>query len=96
MDYKDQEFDGITVDLDGNTFKDCTFKNVLFRYAGGDLEMENVGIDRFRFQFGGDLARGLFALYQLFGTEGLLQIIRGFTEPAEGGEIEIKLPDRPN
>ena len=46
--------------------------------------MKNCDIDRFSFRFGGALATGLFALYQLFGTEGLLQIIRGFTEPSEG------------
>ena len=93
MDYKDELFEGVTVDLDGNSYTDCTFKDVLFRYSGGDLEMSNVGIDRFRFQFGGDLARGLFALHQLFGKEGMLQIIRGFTEPAQGGEIELKMPE---
>ena len=43
--------------------------------------------------FGGQLANGLYALYQLFGTEGMLQILRGFTEPGEGGEIELQLPN---
>ena len=69
----------------------CVFRNVIFHYSGGDLVMKNCDIDRFSFRFGGALATGLFALYQLFGTEGLLQIIRGFTEPSKG-EIELKPP----
>ena len=86
MDYKNENFEGVTVDLDGNSFKDCTFRDVTFKYAGGDLTIENCGMDRFRFQFDGALANGLFALYQLFGTEALIQIIRGFTDPADSQE----------
>lgn len=92
MDYVDQTFEGVTVELDGNSFKNCTFRDVTFQYSGGDLAMENCGMDRFRFQFGGALSNGLFALYQLFGTEALLQIIRGFTEPTSG-QVELALPD---
>jgi hypothetical protein len=52
--------------------------------------MKDCQMDRFSFKFGGALANGLYALYQLFGTDGMLQIIRGFTDPA-GGEIELNL-----
>ena len=92
MDFVDQNFEGTTVELDGHSFENCTFHNVVFHYGGGDLTMTNCSMDRFSFQFHGALANGLFALYQLFGTEGLLQIIRGFTEPTSG-EIELQLPD---
>jgi hypothetical protein len=88
MDIADQAFEGEVVALDGNTYRNCRFRDVTFRYGGGDLVMENCDLDRFRWQFEGDLANGLFALHQLFGTEGLLKIIRGFTEPVEG-EIEL-------
>ena len=91
MDHKDQTFDGVTVELDGNSYEKCVFRNVVFQYSGGDLTMKDCDIDRFSFQFGGALATGLFALYQLFGTEALLQIIRGFTEPTKG-DIELKQP----
>jgi hypothetical protein len=91
VDYVDQSFEGVTVELDGNSFENCTFRDVVFQYSGGDLVMKNCNMDRFSFQFGGPLANGLYALYQLFGTEGLLQIIRGFTEPARG-EVELQLP----
>ncbi len=93
MDYVDQTFEGVTVDLDGNSFKNCTFRDVTFQYSGGDLKMDNCGMDRFRFQFGGALANGLFAIYQLFGTEALLQIIRGFTEPSES-QVDLVLPGK--
>ena len=93
MDYVDQTFEGVTVELDGNSYKNCTFRDVTFDFSGGDLTMDNCGMDRFRFQFGGALANGLFALYQLFGTEALLQIIRGFTEPTSS-EVDLVLPDK--
>ena len=93
MDYVDQTFEGETVVLDGKSYKNCTFRDVTFVYSGGDLVIENCGMDRFRFQFGGALSTGLYALYQLFGTEGLLQLIRGFTEPTEG-EVELALPTK--
>ena len=92
MDYKDQVFDSVEVVLDGNSYEHCTFTNVIFRFGGGDLVMKNCGMDRFRFQFDGALSNGLYALYQLFGTEGMLQIIRGFLEPSESGEVELNLP----
>jgi len=93
VDYVNQNFENETVELDGNSYKDCTFRDVTFQFSGGDLTMENCGMDRFRFQFGGPLANGLFALYQLFGTEALLQIIRGFTEPTSE-QVDLVLPDR--
>jgi hypothetical protein len=65
---------------------------VVFKFGGGDLVMKNCGMDRFSFRFDGALANGLYALYQLFGTEALLQIIRGFVEPTDSGEIELNLP----
>jgi hypothetical protein len=91
VDYKDQTFEDTTVELDGNSFENCSFNRVVLHYSGGELVMKNCNFDRFSFQFGGALANGLFALYQLFGTDGMLQIIRGFTEPTEG-EIELTLP----
>ena len=91
MDYVNQTFERGTVELDGNSFEKCTFVDVVFQYSGGDLTMKDCGMDRFSFQFGGDLANGLYALYQLFGTEALLQIIRGFTEPTEA-QTELALP----
>ena len=92
MDYKDQTFEDTTVELDGNSFENCIFNEVVLHYAGGELSMKNCHFDRFSFAFGGALANGLFALYQLFGTEGMLQIVGGFLEPTKG-EIELKLPD---
>lgn len=93
MDYKNETFEGVTVELDGNSYEGCTFDDVLFVFGGGDLNIKDCGIGSFRFQFTGQLANGLYALYQLFGTEGMLQIIRGFTDPETAGkEIELNLP----
>ena len=91
MDFVDKRFEDETVELDGNSFENCTFVDVVFQYSGGDLTIKNCGFNRFSFQFGGDLANGLYALYQLFGTDALLQIIRGFTEPSSS-QVELTLP----
>jgi hypothetical protein len=87
----DQTFESVTIQLDGNSFENCTFRDVIFQYSGGDLKMKNCSMDRFRFEFGGELSNGLFALYQLFGLEGLIQIIRGFADPTPD-QVELVLP----
>lgn len=92
MDYKNETFEGVEVELDGNTYERCRFNDVLFRFSGGNIEMKECAIERFSFVFGGPLANGLFALLQLFGKEGMLQIIRGFLEPGDGKEIELAPP----
>jgi hypothetical protein len=96
VDYKDETFEGVEVELDGNTFERCSFNDVLFKYSGGDIEMKDCKIERFSFVFGGQLANGLYALLQLFGVEGMLQIIRGFTQPGDGKEIELSPPTQGN
>lgn len=94
MDYSHETFTGVMVKLDGNTFDSCTFDDVVFHFAGGDVNMTSCTIKSFSFQFDGALANGLFALYQLFGTEGMIQIIRGFTDPQLDKEIELTPPPR--
>lgn len=90
MEFEGKTFEGETVSLDGNTYRDCTFNKVLFQYAGGPVEMSECALNNFSFQFGGDLAQGLFTLFQLFGTDGMLQIIRGFTDP-QPGEVVLQV-----
>jgi hypothetical protein len=84
MEFVHRIFEGGDIVLDGNSYRNCTFRKVRFVYGGGSLKMDDCQMDEFSWQFTGELANGLFALYQLFGQEGLLTIIRGFTEPKEG------------
>jgi hypothetical protein len=52
MDYENHFFTDQLVDLDGNTFKDCTFEGCVIRYGGGNLELENPRFrDQNRFEF---------------------------------------------
>lgn len=95
MEHTDEVFENVTVELDEQVFRRCTFRNVLFQYSGGDLQMQECNIESFQINFGGPLANGLYALYQLFGIEGLTQIIRGFTEPG-GGEITLRRDPEPS
>lgn len=87
MDYIDQTFENTTVELDGNRYVNCTFRDVVLKYAGTGVDMEGCRMDRFAWQFDGALASGLFTLYQLFGTQGMLTIVRGFVEPGEPGQV---------
>ncbi|WP_448662546.1 hypothetical protein ACG3SL_18060 [Sphingomonas sp. CJ20] len=87
MDYVDQLFEGETVTLDGNSFRNCTFRNAVLKYAGTGVEMTECRLESFSFQLDGALAGGLFTLYQLFGTEGMLKILRGFVEPSDKPEV---------
>lgn len=86
LEHVDQKFEDVVISLDGNAYRRCSFFNVVFQYAGGPVEISDCAMDHVRFQFGGDLARGLHTLYQLFGTEGMLSILRGFTDPAPGDQ----------
>ncbi|MBX3566299.1 MAG: hypothetical protein KF730_17195 [Sphingomonas sp.] len=90
FDHDGETFEGGSISIDNKNFRNCTFQNVVIQYAGGPVEMVGSTMNSFSFQFGGDLAQGLFTLYQLFGTDGMLQIIRGFTDP-QPGEIVIKV-----
>lgn len=80
MDYVDQVFEGGTVSLDGNNYTRCTFRNVVLKYAGGPLEVDACTMERFAFQFDGDLARGLHSLHQILGTERMLTMLRNRAE----------------
>jgi hypothetical protein len=93
MEFADRTFDGDEIVLDGNSYRNCTFRNVTFVFGGGQLTMSDCNIDSFAFRFTGDLANGLFALYQLFGADGMIQILRGFVDPPkdDGGTIELKV-----
>ncbi|HEX8364641.1 MAG TPA: hypothetical protein VD887_01610 [Allosphingosinicella sp.] len=84
MQFENRNFEGGTVNLDGNRYTGCTFRNTVLRFGGGDLHMTDCEFDGISFQFEGKLANGLHALYQLFGTEGLIKIIRGFVDPQPG------------
>lgn len=87
MHYTGQHFSNQTVQLDGNQFDDCRFTNVVFEYAGGPIHLCGCRIEGFRWQFGGDLARGLAVIGRLHGgnqAAALTQIAQAvFPKPAE-------------
>lgn len=89
MVYDDELFEDVTVTLDGNTFNNCTFRNAVLEYSGKGVTMSNCNFQSFSFAFGGDLAEGLYTLYQLFGTEGMLKIIRGTAEGTSGQTVNL-------
>ena len=81
MEYIDQTFEGGHMTLDGHVFRNCRFNNVITRFEGGEVVMENCSMSIPRVQLGGDLARGLVTLNDLFGTEELLAMVRNVVNP---------------
>ena len=67
MHYTGEHFSNQPVRLDGNQFDGCRFTNVIFEYAGGPIYLCGCRFEGFRWQFEGDLARGLAVLGQLYG-----------------------------
>lgn len=68
MRYEGQSFRNERVRLDGNEFDSCHFINVMFDYAGGPIHLRGCTFEGFDWQFGGDLARGLAVLAQLYSS----------------------------
>jgi hypothetical protein len=91
MEFANQTFGGEEVVLDGNSFRNCTFRGATLVFGGGPLLMSECAIESVSFRFTGDFANGLFALHQLFGADGLIQIVRGFVDPpaSDRGPIEL-------
>ena len=81
MEYIDQTFEGGSMTLDGHTFRNCTFKDVITRFDGGEVVMENCSMSNPRVQIGGDLARGIVILNDLFGTDELVKMVRNVVDP---------------
>jgi hypothetical protein len=81
MEYIDETFEGGSMLLDGHVFRNCRFNAVLTQFHGGEVVMENCSMTNPRVQLGGDLARGLITLNELFGTEELLVMVRNVVNP---------------
>ena len=68
MRYQGERFINQRVRLDGNQFEDCRFTNVVFEYSGGPIHLCGCEFNGFGWDFGGELARGLAVLGQLYAT----------------------------
>jgi hypothetical protein len=68
MRYEGEAFHDCRVELDGNQFDSCRFNNVTFHYSGGPIHLCGCEFDGFGWTFGGDLARGLAVLGQLYAS----------------------------
>lgn len=50
MEYKDEAFTGVSVELDGNRFVRCTFDGCVVHYRGGEVpELDDVYFSRTNF-----------------------------------------------
>lgn len=69
MRYQGEHFRSQHVQLDGNQLESCRFTDVIFDYAGGPIHLCGCTFEGFRWQLGGDLARGLAVLGHLHATD---------------------------
>jgi hypothetical protein len=69
MRYEGEHFRKQRVSLDGNAFENCRFTDVIFDYSGGAIHLCGCTFDGFRWQLGGDLARGLAVLGRLHAAD---------------------------
>lgn len=87
-----EEFTNVTVPLDGEEFRDCTFRNCLFVYRGGPPPtLDNCSFYGFTMGFDGAAGQTLKLLWQLYHggfqsvIESTLNNIRGATPPKSWG-----------
>lgn len=84
MEYRDTTFRNCAVDLDGNTFKDCFFENVVLNYRGGAIHLDGNTLKDCPIVIGGELARSLENLRLLAhmggpkGVKAMVDLVSGF------------------
>ncbi|QHL90434.1 hypothetical protein GVO57_05755 [Sphingomonas changnyeongensis] len=67
LDHHETLFEDRLVRLDGGRFERCIFRNVVLEYGGGPVHLSGCRFEgAVRWQFTGDLGRGLVALGRLY------------------------------
>ena len=91
MDHNNQTFENVRVVADGDSFTDCTFRNVIIEFAGGTTGFTRCGFEEEKWEFGGDLGLGLVTLARLYANDPdrILVAIEGLIR--SGGEATISL-----
>lgn len=88
MEYRDKDFEGETVLLDGNTFTGCTFRRCVIRFGASapiDLAANHFREDC-QWQFGGAAGQTLKVLAGLYGSgEGGRQIAEDAIQQIRNG-----------
>ncbi len=70
MEHVGETFRSCRVRLDGQTYVECTFDDVVFEYAGGKVSLDRNTITNCRVDLDGDLARGIEFMRIWAHTEG--------------------------
>lgn len=75
--HENQTFENTTVELDGNTFVKCAFKNVTLTYSGGEPPyLDGCKFDDFTFDFRGAASNTAIFMRALSEAPGGDQVIR--------------------
>lgn len=75
--HKDETFEDATVDLDGETFENCTFRNVTLAYSGGEPPvLDGCKFEEFTFDFRGAASNTALFMRALSEAPGGDDIIR--------------------
>ncbi len=75
--HENETFENTTVELDGETFVNCTFKNVTLAYSGGaPPHLDACNFDDFTFDFRGAASNTAIFMRALSETTGGDEVIR--------------------
>lgn len=91
MDYRDKHFIKDTIDLDGESFFNCTFTDCILRYSGGALpEMQACTFSDSTFELAGAADRTVIfitAMYHGMGEGGKNLVERTFENIRAGSYL---------
>lgn len=69
MEYREQDFHGVAVALDGNTFVRCSFDDAILHYAGGPVLMESCHYNRLVWAFEGPVSEAIRLIAGIYETQ---------------------------
>jgi uncharacterized C2H2 Zn-finger protein len=91
MTFEKQNFQNETVELDGHTFVNCTFRRCVMVFSGTtEMSLTGCRFEEVEWEFGGPAARVLSFLHAIYqngrdGEEFVRAIFRNFKKPLPRG-----------
>lgn len=93
MEYRDETFGNVEVQIDGVVFVNCTFNETILCYNGGKISFSDCHFEGIEWKIGGDFAYALNTMRKfgrLGGPKGVKMMADTFTNfmrQSEPGEV---------